>query len=565
MIKQPTYYITLLLVMLLSASCSNSHTTLSLDRAEEMLLSSPDSARTILGSIVKDELYSKSDKMKHTLLKAVADDAAGLGMPKDSVLYIVSEYYSNKEDDYHFLSLYCMGRSHQLAGHSTKAILEYTQAEQYINNVSQPEYIALLYSNMASLFTESFDYQRALQLYNNAHTYFKLSGLKDYEHATIIKTAHTLIELKRYDEAEELLLEELQWGCDNNDKEVSQNCIENLLKLYSRTSYYSKSEWLLGSEYAKEYDTTHIVNLTLAYIYATGSDMKSSNRHMRQAWQQSATINDTLATLTQMYDISRMRGDNENALYILENIYYIHDTIMRSVLRQPLLTSQRDYYQSQVQISEYKLASTERMAAVIVIITILLLCLAMLVMQKRIAQKNAQIERYAEVADEMSRSLFAKKAEVDDISSRLSTHNARIAEMDKQVAVLFKKQFELLNELSSTFYETHGIKKDKEAIYKHVRENIESFMKNKREIEHLENIVDNYRGGIIGKLREEFPQFGEHDIRFIVFICAGFSPKAISIFMEESVGNIYTKKSRIKSIISRSDSTHKELFIEALS
>jgi hypothetical protein len=137
--------------------------------------------------------------------------------------------------------------------------------------------------------------------------------------------------------------------------------------------------------------------------------------------------------------------------------------------------------------------------------------------------------------------------------------------MDKQVAVLFKKQFELLNELSSTFYETHGIKKDKEAIYKHVRENIESFMKNKREIEHLENIVDNYRGGIIGKLREEFPQFGEHDIRFIVFICAGFSPKAISIFMEESVGNIYTKKSRIKSIISRSDSTHKELFIEALS
>jgi hypothetical protein len=150
-------------------------------------------------------------------------------------------------------------------------------------------------------------------------------------------------------------------------------------------------------------------------------------------------------------------------------------------------------------------------------------------------------------------------------TSRLSTHNARIAEMDKQVAVLFKKQFELLNELSSTFYETHGIKKDKEAIYKHVRENIESFMKNKREIEHLENIVDNYRGGIIGKLREEFPQFGEHDIRFIVFICAGFSPKAISIFMEESVGNIYTKKSRIKSIISRSDSTHKELFIEALS
>ncbi|MBR2638428.1 MAG: hypothetical protein IKD40_06270 [Bacteroidaceae bacterium] len=535
------------------------------ENIEEVTILNPDSAVAILDNIEYDRLGSKGEKMRYTLLQTLICDAKGKALPGDTILRTLCDYYNSNDVTLHFLSLYTLGRYYQKTGHNSKAILEYTRAEQLIDKLDNPLYCGLLYRNLGLLFTESLDYSRALTLYNNAYLYFNIADNSIEKHNTAISISQVLIELKRYDEAEEYLLNELQWGYENGCKEVSQNCIDNLLKLYSRTYYYTKADWLLGSEYAEGCDTTQIVNLTLAYLYAADNNMKKSNEHMRRAWRNATTINDTLSNLTQMYDISRMTGDKENALYILENIHYIHDTIMRSALRQPLLKAQSDYYQSQIQLGEYRLANTKRMATVIVVIVVLLLCVAMLVMQNRITAKNIQIERYAEAAEEINKSLYAKSAAYDDISNRLETRNAHIIEMDKQVSVLFKKQFELLNELSGTFYETHGIKKDKEAIYRQVRENIESFMKDKKEIQHLESIVNNYRGDIINKMRSQLPQLGEQEIRFIVFICAGFSPKAISIFMEESVGNIYTKKSRIKSYISRSDAPEKELFIDALS
>ncbi len=122
----------------------------------------------------------------------------------------------------------------------------------------------------------------------------------------------------------------------------------------------------------------------------------------------------------------------------------------------------------------------------------------------------------------------------------------------------------MLDELSSTFYETHEIKKDKDAIYRQVRENIESLVSDKKSVIQLENIVNSYRNDIMTKLRNEIPQLGENELRFLVFVYAGFSSKAISIFTKDSVGNVYTKKSRIKGVISRANTPNKQFFIDSM-
>ena len=90
-------------------------------------------------------------------------------------------------------------------------------------------------------------------------------------------------------------------------------------------------------------------------------------------------------------------------------------------------------------------------------------------------------------------------------------------------------------------------------------------MKDKRSAESLEAIVNDYRGGIMRLLRSELPLLGEAELRFLVFVYAGFSSKAISIFMQDTVGNVYTKKSRLKSLILRSEAPHKQQFIDAMS
>lgn len=546
-------------------SCSNKSSGELLDRVQEVVAEYPDSAFAILSQIDKANVISGSEEQRYILLRAMALDGVGAVMPSDSVMkHIVSHYALSNNNEMHFLALYSLGRIYQREGYNSKAMLNYVNAEHITDLVESPTSVGLLYKAMADIFADSFDYTRALDSYRKAQLYFRVAGANRLQHIAIVNVAQTLMEQKKYDEAERCLMEELQWGYGNNDKEICQSSIEYLLELYHRTNYPSKSDWLLGSDYFDLCDTTLAVDRAIAYMQALAGDYESSDRYMRRAWTKSNSISDTLANLVQMYDIRRMSGRYSEALDILENVHYIHDTIMRSALQQPVMLAQRDFYRSQAELSAYRLTSAKRLAIAVVVVVVLLLVIVLLFIKNRITAKNAEIERYMELADEMGHSLYVKSAEVEDISSKLQAHTARIAEMDRQVGTLFKKQFELLDKLSGTFYETHDIKKDKEAIYRQVRENIDSFMKDNRSVERLEAIVDSYRGGLMSMLRAEVPMLGTQELRFMVFVYAGFSSKAISIFMQESVGNVYTKKSRIKSIISRSDAPHKEQLIEAM-
>ncbi len=543
--------------LLFAAACGSDEKHLA--DAEKILIHHPDSVLLILSR-------HNADTPQSIILKAVAADITGTPMPGDSTLAVAARHYATSSDkNMQFLALYCTGRSFQLYRHDAKAMLKYTQAEHLIDEIENPAYAALLYTRLAQLYSNAFNYSRALDYYNNAQLHFRAAGTKRLEQNTLVNKAQTLIELKRYGEAENLLLDELAWGYENKDKEIVQSCVENLLQLYHRTGYHTKADWLLTSEYFTSCDTTATIDRTLAYLQAANNNVKISNRYMRRAWEQSKSINDTLTNLMQMFDICKMREDYSNALSILENIHYIHDTIMRSALMQPALSAQRDYYRSQAELGDYRLTTTKRMAIVIVVSVLLMLCIAILVLRGRIQAKNIEIERYADIADETSKLLHAKSRDYDNVATQLRSRDEQMQQMDRQIGVLFKKQFELLDELSGTFYETREIKKDKEAIYKQVRENIDGFMKNKRSVQQLEEIVDTYRGGAMQKLRSQLPQLGEQELRFMVFVYAGFSSKAISIFTQESVGNVYTKKSRIKSIILRSDAPDKDFLIEAMS
>lgn len=544
-------------IILFTPACTKNEET-QLKNAETLLIQNPDSVLRILST-------DNHNNPLNIILRTIAADLTNAPLPGDSIIAKAREHYISKNNKKMlFLSLYCTGRKYQLQNHQANAMLQYTQAEQLLEWIDNPAYAALLYSRIAQLYANSFNYNRALDYYNNAHLHFKAAGAKKHEHSMLVKKAQTLIELKYYGETETLLLDELNWGYENNNKEISQNCIENLLQLYHRTGYHTKADWLLTSDYFSLCDSTAAIDRTLAYMYAANNNMKLSNRHMRRAWKSSSSISDTLTNLMHMYDISKMRGEYNNALPILENIHYIHDTIMRSALTQPMLSAQRDFYRSQVELGNYRLATTKRMAVAAIIATLMLLCIIVLILRNRIQAKNIEIERYADLADETSKLLHAKSQAYDNVSSQLLSHNEKVQLMEQQIGVLFKKQFELLNELSGTFYETREIKKDKEAIYRQVRENIDGLMKNKGSVQLLEEIVNNYRNNVMQKLRTQVTQLGEQEYRFMIFVYAGFSSKAISIFMQESLGNVYTKKSRIKSIISRSEAPEKDSLLEAM-
>lgn len=543
---------TLIFAILILTGCNDSKVDELLDKAESFVAEHSDSTAMLLATLNDKELPTHSTRMRYALLNSLVLDAHNNALYNDTLTNEIVEYYERQGDKKRlFLALYAQGRMWQLAGHSQKAAIALTKAWEIRESIEEPAFMGMFYTALATLYKDSYDFDRALEHFRLAHLHYRLAGAIYREHNALVDIARVLIEKKQYSEAEQCLLDELKWGYDKRDKQICQSCVENLLQLYDRTKYMQRANWLLDSDYFTLCDTTMVIDRALAYIHAVDDEDTKSHHYIQRAWERSTTANDTLMNLMCMYDISKLRENHSEALEILENIHYIHDAMMRSALQQPMLSAQRDFYRSQAELNSYMLRNTKRLAIAAIVIALLVLCIIVLVLRNRIAAKNGEVERYMELAD--------------DISVKLENRNAHIEMMDKQVRELFKKQFELLDELSGTYYETRDIKKDKDAIYRQVRENIESLMKEKKSVERLEDIVNSYRGDIMKKIRREIPQLGENELRFLVFIYAGFSSKAISIFMQESVGNVYTKKSRIKGIISRADTPSKEAFIAAMS
>ena len=57
------------------------------------------------------------------------------------------------------------------------------------------------------------------------------------------------------------------------------------------------------------------------------------------------------------------------------------------------------------------------------------------------------------------------------------------------------------------------------------------------------------------KLRTDFPAMKEADIRLLCYVFVGFSPQVISLFMKDTVANVYARKSRLKSRIKSAETT----------
>ena len=53
----------------------------------------------------------------------------------------------------------------------------------------------------------------------------------------------------------------------------------------------------------------------------------------------------------------------------------------------------------------------------------------------------------------------------------------------------------------------------------------------------------------------------EADIRLLCYIFVGFSPQVISLFMKDTVANVYARKSRLKSRIKSAETANKDLFL----
>lgn len=537
-------------------SCSDNRSVKELGKIEALMQEDPVKVLETLENI--DERTLKGDKAKalYALLYSQAKDKNWIDETDDSLISIAVNYFKESNDTYHkFLSYFYCGRVYQNAGNLAKAIISFTKAEEMVTDMCDFYYVGLLYANLGLLYQDINNYTKSLEAFENAFKYYSNAGKHHHSMYAKLNMGNILLNMKQYDKAEQCLEGVMEWSYKNNDSVTIRNGLVLLADLYEQTKNCEALKTLLSSRYYEVDDESCNLLQYKAYVYALEGKMELAQKFLCRAWSIAVSQKDSAVLYHREYSINKMKGEYDEALMSHEKLLYNLDRSIRVQLQQPVIAVQKDYYREEARLNQYQLKQNRNIfivlsvAAAIIFVLVVVIC----VYKIRIGQKK--IDWYMDKIGNLENLL-------------LSVHSDRsieTKEMSEKISSLFISQFSLIDKLSTTYYETHGSNKDKDAIYRQVTKEIEKLSKDKKYLIQLESIVNKYKDNVMQITREVLPELSEMDLRILCYFFAGFSAKAISIFTNNSTGNIYVKKGRLKERISSLESAHKDIILRHMS
>ena len=163
------------LIFLVFAGCKNSTVNYNrvLDKVEQCIAQTPDSALMMLNAINMGDIDSKSTKARYALLKAIALDKNYIDATDDSLTSIAVEYYSGKRASEEKMKAYFYnGRICFNSKNYEKAMENYLIAEECVPKCKDLTYVGLLYNSKAMVYNRVYDYVKAFEQVELAASYY---------------------------------------------------------------------------------------------------------------------------------------------------------------------------------------------------------------------------------------------------------------------------------------------------------------------------------------------------------------------------------------------------------
>lgn len=239
------------------------------------------------------------------------------------------------------------------------------------------------------------------------------------------------------------------------------------------------------------------------------------------------------------YIIHRNVGDAEGALYWQEVSENAQDQLLIDVLEQPVLNVQVDKLRAdlEAEMRERELMRERNVTiyiAVAVVVVFVVLGLS-LYARYRIRRKDREIASYIETIESL-------RTDIERIPR----------DMAASITTLYRDRFSELNELCDIYYDHSGSSRHKNLVFNKVLDTIEAIKGDATRIDELGAMVDNYRDNALQRLKSALPRISERDYRVALYSFAGFSNRAISLFIDSdpvAVSKIkYNIKSKLKGV-----------------
>ena len=534
-------YLWLAACMALMVACSSREALRSMERAEQLLEDAPEEALRVMEGVDGEALRTEEDRARYALVYSEAYYYNYIDVDVDTLTQSIMDYYL--ENDNHAERARAMFQHAVVAyngGELAEAIVALTEAEESLEKRANRKLEGAVQRLKGNIYSEGCLYLNAYDAYVAAREIYAELGLEEHVQFLDYDIGGTLIQLRRMEEAKVTLERVLDYAIGAEDANLVCAVAHELLDLSIYLDDYDMCRdyvELFEREGVLLYGEPHFV-CAKAMLVAHDGGLEEALALVDEA----EAMEDDLEWADveyARYIIHRNVGDGEGALYWQEQSVNAQDEMLLQVIEQPVLNVEVEKLRSDLdaELRERELVRERNMTiyiAVAVVVVVVVVGLS-LYARYRIRRKDGEIAGYIETIESL-------RTDIERIPR----------DMASSITALYRDRFSELNELCDIYYDHSGSSRHKSLVFNKVLETIETIKGDSSRIDELGAMVDNYRDNALQRLKSVLPRISERDYRVALYAFAGFSNRAIALFIDSdpvAVSKIkYNIKSKLKGV-----------------
>lgn len=540
------------LCVALFAGCSDGDELRRLDEAEKIMEVEPQRALEIVEGVDLANMRTGKGRARYALIYSEACYYNYVDLESDSLTRPMMRYYlESEEHGERARAMYQHAVIAQRCGELAEAMVALMEAEESLERVPNVKLMGLVQRLKGDIYTDGCLYANAYDAYALARDYFERQELREHVVFMDYDLGGTLIQLRRFEEAKERLDMVLDYACEVGNEELACGVLHELLDLsiymddYAMCRHYIE---MLEAEYLL-YGMSHYL-CAKAMLLSREGELETALAMIDRAEGEDDL--DWADVEYARYIVYRNCGNDEGALYWQEQSKNAQDRLLLEVLEQPVLNVQVEMLRSSL-AAEMRERELMRQRNVTIYVTVgigVLLLVAALVMyaRYRIRRKDSEIASHIETIESL-------RVDIERIPR----------DMAASISALYRDRFSELNELCDIYYDHSGSSRHKSMVFNKVSETIEAMKGDNSRLDELEVAVDRYRDNAMQRLKAMMPRMSERNYRVALYSFAGFSNRAIALFIDSDPVSVSKIKYNIKQKIKNVDGAECEQLIALLS
>lgn len=567
-------------VILAVSSCGNDHHIYrTLKDVGTYISDSPDSAYNVLSGIDKKRISRYRTLAKYSLLMSIALDKKYIDVTEDTLIRpAVLWYERHGSDKDRMLAYYYHGRIYQNAEDYNQAIIAFSNAEKYAKTCEDDFYLGMIYRGMTRIYNAAYNHAEEIRYSQLAYEYFLKIDNPSYAQYAMLDIALAYHNSRDFNKCITISEDICKIAIENNNTNLLSGALRaKMSALINKKNPDSRKAadiffYMLDS---LDYQPSIKDYGLLANAYSLSNRNAEAMNIVKELKDQVRNEDKISSSLIYNieYKVAKNVGEYKKALTLFENVTFIQDSILSKTLSQSVINTQKDYFKRQAEYDAERLHMKNTIILLIVIASVVTLASISYFWYRKVKDKEREkefetarlMDRISDVRNELISLQREKDEQISSLTRALESENQEaMSGFREQIYSLYQTRFRFFDNICRQYYSFGMTASKQKQIFKVVEENIREVSDDK-EIMALEEIVDAFRGGVMKKLRAEFPRFKEEDFKVMCYWYAGFSPTAMCVFMKvDDINDIYKRKSRLKARIEKSESPNKDFFISQL-